>query len=531
MNYLLGIDVGTSATKAVLIDETGAAAASASASYPLSQPRPGWSEQAPALWREATVKSVRQALAKAGARGDQVRGIGLAGQMHGAVFLDRADRVIRPCILWNDQRTAAECAEIETRVGRRRLLRLACNPPLTGFTAPKVLWLRNHEPRHFDRLRRILLPKDYVRFLMTGEYATEVSDASGTLFLDVPRRRWSREILARLDLDEALLPACVESPEVTGRLTERAAAELGLAGGTPVVGGGGDNAASAVGNGVVKPGVIFSSIGTSGVVFAYSAQVHTDPQGRAHTFCHAVPGAWHVMGVVLAAGGALQWFRNQLGQAETAEAARRGVDPYELLTQAAAEVPAGSEGLVFLPYLTGERTPHADPLARGAWVGLTARHTKAHLARAVMEGAAFALRDSYEIIVGMGIPVRTVVATGGGARSPLWRQIQADVYCHTVVTLKTTEGPALGAALLAGVGTGVWKTVRQASDATLRIDTRTRPHERRARRYQALYRVFCDLYPAMRDSLHALSRLAQGKGGDAPQRHRGHRDARRGSGQ
>jgi xylulokinase len=509
MAYLLGIDIGTSATKALLLTPRGQVAASASESYPVSQPRPGWSEQSPALWWEATVHAVRRALAQATAAGDQVVGIGLAGQMHGSVFLDAADRVIRPCILWNDQRTAAECAEIETRVGRKRLLRLACNPALTGFTAPKVLWLRNHEPRRFDRLRRVLLPKDYVRLCLTGEHATEVSDASGTLFLDVPRRRWSKEVLAALDLDESLLPTCTESPEVSGRLTRRAAADLGLAEATPVVGGGGDNAAGAVGNGVVRPGVIFSSIGTSGVVFAHSDAVHTDPQGRAHTFCHAVPGAWHVMGVVLAAGGAFQWFRDALGQPEIAEAQRQGVDPYDLLTAAAESVPPGAEGLLFLPYLTGERTPHADPEARGAFIGLTARHTKAHLARAVIEGAAFALRDSYEIITGMGIPVRTVIATGGGARSALWRQIQADVYARAVATRSCTEGPALGAALLAGVGAGLWDSVPEACDATLRLATTTKPVARNVRLYQRYYDQYVRLYPALRESFHALGALAK----------------------
>jgi len=509
MGYLLGIDVGTSATKAVLISPGGEVAASASASYPVSQPRPGWSEQAPRLWWTAAVKSVGQVLAKAGVAGSDVSGVGLAGQMHGSVFLDGRGRVIRPCILWNDQRTAAECEEIEARVGRRRLLQLACNPALAGFTAPKILWLRAHEPRRFDRLAKVLLPKDYVRFRMTGEYATEVSDASGTLLLDVPRRRWSRVILRRLDLDESLLPRCTESPEVSGRVSGKAAAALGLSAGTPVVGGGGDNAASAVGNGVVERGVIFSSVGTSGVVFAHSAEVHTDPKGRAHTFCHAVPGAWHVMGVVLAAGGSFQWFRNEFGRAEVAEAARRGCDPYDLLTARAAEVPVGSEGLIFLPYLTGERTPHADSRARGAWVGLTTRHTRAHLARAVMEGAAFAMRDCYDIITEMGIPVRRIIATGGGARSPLWRQIQADVYGRTVVTLETTEGPSLGAALLAGVGVGVWKNVPEACRATVKIATRARPIARNVRRYRRLHGEYVRLYPALRDSFHALSALVE----------------------
>jgi len=505
MAYLIGIDVGTSATKALLIDPDGRVVASASADYPVSRPKPGWSEQAPDLWWTAAVASVRGVLKTAGIAGDQVGGVGLAGQMHGSVFLDRRDRVVRPCILWNDQRTAAECAEIETRVGRKRLLRIACNPALTGFTAPKILWLRANEPRRFDRVSKVLLPKDYVRLRMTGEYATDVSDASGTLLLDVPKRRWSKEILRRLDLDESLLPTCVESPEVTGRVTAAAAADLGLAPGTPVVGGGGDNAASAVGNGVVRAGVVFSSIGTSGVVFAHSAEVHTDPAGRVHTFCHAVPGAWHVMGVVLAAGGSLQWYRNQLAQAEVAEAKRRGCDAYDVITEQAVQAPPGSEGLLFLPYLTGERTPHADPFARGAWVGLTARHTRAHLAQAVIEGATFAMRDSYEIITGMGIPVRQIIATGGGARSALWRQVQADVYGRSVVTLETAEGPSLGAALLAGVGTGVWRTVPQACRAAVRIDTRTRPVRRNVTRYARLYETYVSLYPALKDTFHALA--------------------------
>ncbi len=508
MSYLLGIDIGTSGTKTLLVDERGRIAASVTVEYPCYAPKPAWSEQTPEDWWKATVRSVRLALAKARVRGAQVLGVGLSGQMHGSVFLDRGGRVLRRAILWNDQRTGAECEEITRAAGGRdKLIAMVSNPALTGFTAPKILWVRRHEPRVYERTARILLPKDYVRLRLTGEYATEVSDASGTLLLDVKRRAWSKELLGLLGIDAGLLPAVYESPEVSGRLTAQAAKATGLATGTPVVGGGGDQAAGAVGNGIVRRGVISATLGTSGVVFAHADTVETDPLGRVHTFCHAVPGKWHVMGVVLAAGGSLQWFRNVLCQDLVAAARKKKVDPYELITADAAKVPPGSHGLYFLPYLTGERTPHADPNARAAWVGLSNMHTRAHMARAVMEGATYAMRDCLEIIQGMGVPVSQIRVSGGGARSPFWRGLQADIYGQGVWTVSSAEGPAYGVALLAGVGTGVWASVPEACDATIKCLKQSKPTRANVALYDQLYPEYGQLYRSLKADFARMAAL------------------------
>ncbi|NLX58160.1 MAG: xylulokinase [Phycisphaerae bacterium] len=506
MALLLGIDIGTSGAKTLLIDTRGRVVASASAEYPCLAPRPAWSEQEPRHWVDAARKTVRAVMRRAA--GGRVLAVGLSGQMHGAVFLDAAGDVLRPAILWNDQRTAAECDEI-TRLagGRRRLLRMVANPALTGFTAPKILWVRRHEPRLWDRTVKVLLPKDYLRYRLTGEFATDASDASGTLLLDVRRRAWCRPLLSRLQIDPDLMPRCYESPEVTGVLSAAGARLLGLEPGIPVVAGGGDNAAGAVGNGVVRRGVVSASLGTSGVVFAHADAMETDPEGRVHTFCTAVPGKWHVMGVVLAAGGSLQWYRNVLCEAQAAEARRRRVDPYDLITADAAAAPVGSHGLYFLPYLTGERTPHADPNARGCWVGLSNMHRRGELARSVMEGITYAMRDSLEIIRGMGVPVKEIRATGGGARSAFWRQMQADVYGQAVCTINAAEGPAYGAALLAGVGAGVWADVPEASDAVVRVGAATRPDRRRAAAYNRRYPQFQALYRSLRDDFARMAVL------------------------
>jgi len=509
MAYLLGIDIGTSGTKTLLIDETGRIAASVTVEYPSYAPKPAWSEQDPEDWWQATVSSIRQALQQAGVNGREVSGLGLSGQMHGSVFLDAGGNVLRRAILWNDQRTGAECEEItEAAGGRAELIRLVANPALTGFTAPKILWVRKHEPAVYEKTAKILLPKDYVRYRLTGEFATEVSDASGTLLLDVARRRWSDELLERLGIDKALLPTVFESQEVSGRVTAAAAEATGLAEGTPVVGGGGDQAAGAVGNGIVRRGVISATLGTSGVVFAHADEVEIDPEGRVHTFCHAVEGKWHVMGVVLAAGGSLQWFRNTLCGDLVERARAEGIDPYELITAEAASVPPGSDGLYFLPYLTGERTPHADPNARAAWVGLSNMHTRAHMARAVMEGATYAMRDCLQIIQGMGVPVTEIRVAGGGARSAFWRSLQADIYRQTVWTVSSQEGPAYGVALLAGVGTGVWKSVPEACDATIRTVEATEPDPERVARYDRLYPEYGQLYRSLKDDFARIAALA-----------------------
>ncbi len=508
MSVTLGIDIGTSGTKTLAIDERGTILASATAEYSCDHPRPGWSEQHPHLWWEATVETIGRVLAAGKLRPEEIAGIGLSGQMHGSVFLDEAGEVIRPALLWNDQRTAAECREIEEKAGgREALIRMVANPALTGFTAPKLLWLRRHEPAQWDRVRQVLLPKDYVRYRLTGTYATEVSDASGTLLLDVANRRWSGELLSKLQLDPALLPACYESPEVSGRVSEIAARATGLKPGTPVVGGGGDQPAGAVGNGIVRQGVVSATMGTSGVVFAQADELGFDPLGRLQRGCHAVPGAWHVMGVVLAAGGSFQWFRNELGKAESAMAKERGIDPYFLLTDEAATVGPGAEGLFFLPYLTGERTPHFDPEARGGWIGLTVRHGRAHMIRSVLEGATFAMRDSLELIREMGVQIEEVRASGGGARNPLWRQIQADIYGAGVQTLNSTEGPAFGVALLAQVGTGGFATVPEACDATIRVVDSTTVDSKVQADYDRAYVIYRKLYVDLRDSFQAIAGL------------------------
>lgn len=508
MAVFLGIDVGTSGTKTLAMREDGTILASATATYSVSNPHPGWSEQDPADWWDATIASVKKVLKTGKIKPDEVAGIGLSGQMHGSVFLDKQKHVIRPAILWNDQRTAAECAEIEKKAGgREKLIQLVANPALTGFTAPKILWLRKHEPKNYDKTTQILLPKDYIRFCMTSEYATEVSDASGTLLLDVRNRVWSKPLLEKLDISSSLLPKVYESEEVSGQLSEGAAKLLGLKKGVPVVGGGGDQAAGAIGNGIVKRGVISATMGTSGVVFAHSDEVQIDPQGRVHTFCHAVRDKWHVMGVVLSAGGSLQWFRNQLAQAEIAAAKRLKTDPYNLMTEEAAEAPAGCEGLFFLPYLTGERTPHADPNARGAWIGLSLRHGRAHLIRSVMEGATYAMRDSLEIINELKIPIREIRLSGGGARCDFWRQMQSDVYGRRVVTINAEEGPAYGVALLAAAGTGHYKSVVEACTATIKVATGTDPQAEAKRVYTKSYPLYGRLYKSLKTDYAELARL------------------------
>ena len=511
MSVYLGIDVGTSGTKTLAIERNGRILASSTEEYPLSSPKPGWSEQDPEHWWQATIRGVGRVLKAGRIKPKNVAGIGLSGQMHGSVFLDKKHEVIRPALLWNDQRTAAECAEIEERAGgRKALIRRVANPALTGFTAPKILWLRNHESKNYDKTVQVLLPKDFVRHRLTGEFATEVSDASGTLLLDVKKRRWCKPLLDQLEIDRKLLPKVYESEEVSGVLNRSAAEALGLPEGVPVVGGGGDQAAGAVGNGIVRSGVISATMGTSGVVFAHSDAVQVDPEGRVHTFCHAVRGKWHVMGVVLAAGGALQWYRNELGQSEVTTAAAMGIDPYELITAEAATAPAGSEGLFFLPYLTGERTPHADPYARGAWIGLSLRHGKAHMARSVIEGATYAMRDCLEIIEGMKIPVKEIRLSGGGARSEFWRQLQADVYGRKVVTINAEEGPAYGVALLAAAGTGAYKDVVEACGATIKTVTRTSPKAAAKKAYNAAHPVYQQLYRSLTTDYRAINGLIDG---------------------
>lgn len=505
MAVCLGIDVGTSGTKTLAVGPDGRILAAASAGYPCAHPKPLWSEQDPDDWWQATVNTVRAVVKRAKLKPTEVAAIGLSGQMHGSVFLDKAGKVIRPALLWNDQRTAAECEEIEDRAGgREALIRMVANPALTGFTAPKILWLRNHEPRHFARTVKVLLPKDEIRRRLTGEFATEVSDASGTLLLDVVHRRWSGALLERLDLASDLLPRCYESEEVTGTLTAAAAKQLGLSTQCRVVGGAGDCAAGAVGNGIVTPGLLATSIGTSGVVFVHSDQPQFDPQGRLHTFCHAVRGAWHMMGVVLSAGGSLQWFQDALCSAPTKSGGRRSTCGFDELCREAAATPTGAEGLQFLPYLAGERTPHLDPHARGALIGLTLAHGRGHVVRSIMEGVTFALRDSLALIEGLHVPVKQIRAGGGGAKNPFWRQMQADVFGKAVSAMAADEGPAYGVALLAAVGAGHYKNITEACAATVKTAERSAPDAKARKAYDARFPVYQQLYRALRDEFPKL---------------------------
>ncbi len=508
MSAYLGIDIGTSGTKTLAIGENGKILASATETYPCYVPKPLWSEQDPEDWWQATIRSVRRVVKQAKLKPAEVKAIGLSGQMHGSVFLDKKNRVIRRAILWNDQRTSAECQEMEQRVGgRANLIRMVANPAMTGFTAPKILWLRNHEPKHFEKLAKVLLPKDEIRRRLTGEFATEVSDASGMLLLDVANRCWSKELLSALELDESLLATCYESEQVTGKLTRQAAELLGLSTDCVVVGGAGDCAAGAVGNGIVQRGVLSTSIGTSGVMFVHSDEVKIDPEGRVHTFCHAVHGKWHMMGVNLSAGGSLQWFRNELCKADVAQAKKAKKEVYEVLIKEAESVRPGSDGLFFLPYLSGERTPHADPDARGCFVGITLAHTRGHLIRAILEGVTYAMRDSLEIIEGLGVPVRQIRASGGGSRSPLWRQIQADVFGRKVVTINSEEGPAFGVALLAAVGAGAFKDIAEACAATIRVVKETNVNRANKAYYDRAFPEYQQLYRSLKDDFKRIAAL------------------------
>lgn len=494
MAYVLGLDISTTGAKALLVDERGTVVASHTTPQPISQPKPLWSEQNPADWWEGIAASIRAVLAETGVSADAVLAVGLTGQMHGLVLMDAGGNVLRPSILWNDQRTQAQCDFITEKIGFARLIELTGNRALTGFTAPKILWVREHEPDVYARAAHVLLPKDYLRYKLTGDYASEMSDSAGTSLLNVAGRSWSAEVLDALEIPRDWLPSLYEGTQVTGTVSAAAAAETGLKAGTPVVGGGGDQAAGAVGVGAVQPGVIALSVGTSGVVFAPLDAYAYEPEGRLHAFCHAAPDLWHFMGVMLSAAGSLQWYRDEL--APNVE--------FDALLTPAGDVPPGSDGLLFLPYLTGERTPHPDPLARGAFVGLTTRHTQAHLTRAVLEGVAFGLKDSFRLIAEAGLPADIEVRViGGGAKSPVWRQILADVLDARLVSVSTTEGAAYGAALLAAVGAGIFPDVQTAcaqtittSDATLpsaQKDAYVRPYER----YRGLYPALKDLFAAM----------------------------------
>lgn len=507
MNYLIGIDVGTSATKTVLFDQTGTVVASASKEYPLYQPHNGWAEQKPEDWRDAVLDTLAEVVKESGAAVGDIKGIGISGQMHGLVMLDERGEVLRPSIIWCDQRTGAEVEDMLRMMPRERWIEITANPPLTGWTAAKILWVRKNEPEVYKRCRHILLPKDYIRYVLTGVFATEVSDASGMQLLDVPGRCWSGEVLKALSIDPELLGTVYESCQVTGTILPEIAAATGLTEETKVVGGAGDNAAAAVGTGVVKDGTAFTTIGSSGVVFAHSSQVTIDPKGRVHTCCAAVPGTWHVMGVTQGAGLSLKWFKDNFCQDYVEEAKGQGVDVYDLINRDVQAVEPGSDKLIYLPYLMGERTPHLDPDCRGVFFGLSAIHTKAHMLRAVMEGVSYSLSDCNDILREMNISVDQMMACGGGGKSPVWRQMLSDLYGCPVKTVVQTEGPALGVAILAGVGCGIYESVEAACDKLISENQSTSPVEEEKKRYALYHDLYKELYKNLKDSYKKLAKL------------------------
>ena len=499
MKYWLGIDIGTGGSRALLVDASGEVVAGVTEAHEdIEMQRPLWAEQRPEDWWQAARTAIREVLAKAGAKGGDVAGVGFSGQMHGLVLLDEADEVIRPALIWCDQRSQEQVDWINSKAGRTFVVEQTANPVLTGFTAPKLLWVRDHDPASYERARKMLLPKDYVRFMLTGDHIGDVSDASGTALYDVVNRKWALALAEKIGVEADLLPPVYESAQIAGKVTAQAAEQTGLAEGTPVVAGAGDQAASAVGNGIVEPGSVSCTVGTSGVVFAHMNEVAYDPDGRVHTFCHAVPGKWHVMGVTQGAGLSLQWFRNNLGQDAVARAAQEDTDAYDLLLLEAASAPAGSEGLYWLPYLMGERTPHLDASARGGWIGLTAKHTRGHMIRSLIEGVAYSLKDCLDIVESLGSKVESVRASGGGARNPFWRGILAGAFAKPIATLQTQEGSAYGAALLGMVGSGRFATVEEACRSTIRERDRMSPDDELMTIYAAGHRVFRELYPALK---------------------------------
>lgn len=498
--FFLGIDVGTTGTKTILVNARGKVIASATENYPLLTPKPGWTEQNPEDWWTATRKSIATVLKTSKIKPKEVGGIGFSGQMHGSVFLDKNRNVVRPCLLWNDGRTAEVCEEITHRIGEKMLHQWVANPVLTGFTLPKVVWLQHKEPARFKRVRHILLPKDYVRMRLTGEALTEISDAAGTLMYDVRESCWSRPLLEALSIPSEWLPEVRGSEQICGAITEEASKATGLAVGTAVMGGAADQPAGAVGTGVIREGQVMCSLGTSGVVFAATSKPEADPRERLHTFNHAVPDTWYLMGCILSAGGSLAWYRNTFADTERALARRLKEDVYTLLMKQASQVPIGSEGLFFLPYLTGERSPHKDPHARGAFVGLSVRSTRGHMVRSILEGVTFALRDCLEVIRERGVKLTEIRATGGGARSPIWLRILADVFQTEIAVLASEEGPALGGAILASVGAGEYASVGEACEAMIKIRARVSPNRKNADRYDEVYRHFTTLYPTLKRS-------------------------------
>ena len=507
MAYVIGVDCGTSGTKTVLFDESGKVIASKTIEYPMYQPKNGYAEQDPADWSNAMINTIKAVMTQSGVSKEDVKGVGISGQMHGLVMLDKDGNVLRKSIIWCDQRTANEVDEMNKKLGEKKLIEITANPALTGWTAAKILWVKNNEPEIYEKCAHILLPKDYLRFILTGEFATEVSDASGMQLLNVPNRCWSDEVLSALEIDKSLLGKVYESCEVTGEVTAEMAELTGLKAGTIVVGGAGDNAAAAVGTGVVEDGKAFTTIGTSGVVFAHTSSISIDPKGRVHTCCAAVPNSWHVMGVTQGAGLSLKWFRDNFCNAEKETASLMGVDEYYLMDKEAETVPVGANQLLYLPYLMGERTPHLDPDARGVFFGLSAMHTKKDMLRAVLEGVSYSLRDCVEVFREMDINVSDMMACGGGGTSPLWRSMLADLYNCPVKTVASKEGPALGVALLATVGAGIYSSVPEACKAVIKTDKTQEPIEENVPEYEKYYQLYREIYPALKASYKKLGSL------------------------
>lgn len=499
MKYVLGIDLGTSATKTVLFDENGNVVCSSSREYPLYQPKNGWAEQEPADWYNAGIETIADVVKNSGVAKEDIVSLGISGQMHGLVMLDESCEVLRPSIIWCDQRTGKECDELTEKLTREKLIEITANPALTGFTASKILWVKNNEPEIFERCRHILLPKDYLRFKLTGDFATEVSDASGMQLLDVPNRCWSQIMIDALGIKEEYLPKVYESPEVTGKINKETAEKTGLSEETLVVGGAGDNAAAAVGMGVVKEGKAFTTIGTSGVVFAHTDSPVIDKSGRVHTFCCAVPGKWHVMGVTQGAGLSLQWFKKQFCTQET---------NYDIMTAEADKIPVGCDRLLYLPYLMGERTPHLDPDCRGVFFGISAMHTRAHFIRAVLEGVSYSLYDCVCVLKEMGISPAEMLVCGGGGKSAFWRQMLCDIFAVPVKTARSSEGPALGVAVLAAVGAGLYPSVEEACEAMVSYnDGVSSPDNAKTAQYMKYHKIYKKLYSDLKDTYKALAEI------------------------
>jgi xylulokinase len=505
MNYFIGIDIGTTGAKAVLMNVNGVVISTATNEYPMFTPHPLWAEQNPDDWWKAAYRSIQNVVAQSKINASDVKGIGLTGQMHGLVTLGKGGKILYPCIMWNDQRTSNECKEITEKIGFNNLLSITGNQVLPGFTAPKIIWLRKNKPEVYSKINKVLLPKDYIRFKLTNEFFSDVSDASGTSLLNVKERKWSQEILSKLEIPIEWLPEVVESISQTGSITKQVSDLTGLIEGTPVFAGGGDQAAGGIGAGAVKEGIVSIVLGTSGVVFTHSDNYRIEPEGKLHAFCHSVPNRWHLMGVTLSAAGSFRWYRDSFAQLEKSRAEQTGKDVYDILTSQAETVQSGSEGLFFLPYLTGERTPHPDPNAKGAFIGLNVRHTKAHLTRSVLEGVAYSLRDCYELISNLGIKAESIIVSGGGAKSKLWRSIVADVFNAEINTLTCTEGAPYGAAILAAVGSGNYKNVNEACEKMLKVDSRIEPDKKRVEIYNDFYSLYKQLYPQLKNSFHNIS--------------------------